>query len=71
MAKYLKEAYKYGTYERRPHVWMIFVGFFTLWSMLLACKLFVGSFLHRISRAKLEAAPEFSKVNTTVAKKKN
>jgi hypothetical protein len=70
MAKYLKEAYKYGTYERHPQTWMIVLGIFTLWSLLLVCKMFLGSFLHRISRMKLEAAPAFSKTNTTVAKKK-
>jgi hypothetical protein len=40
--------------------------------MLLACKMVLGSSLHRISKKKLDEAPEFSKINnTTVAKKKN
>jgi hypothetical protein len=71
MAKYLKEAYKYATYERHPYTWMIVLGVFILWSLLLVCKMFLGSFLHRISRMKLEAAPAFSKTNTSVAKKKS
>jgi len=69
-AKYLKEAYKYGTYERQPQSWMIIAGVFTLWSILLICKLSLGSFLHRISTRKLEAAPEFSKSSTKISDKK-
>jgi hypothetical protein len=72
MAKYLKEAYKYGTYEWQPQLWQIFMGIFMAWLMLLACKMVLGSSLHRISKKKLDEAPEFSKINnTTVAKKKN
>jgi hypothetical protein len=70
MARYLKEAYKYATYDSQPPVWMIAVGFFAVWLFLLVCKLSLGSFLHKISQAKLEAAPEFSSKNATVAKKK-
>lgn len=71
MAKYLKEAYKYKTYEYQPQSWMIFVGTFSIWLLLLLWKLSLASCLLRISKRKLEAAPEFSKNNTTVAKKKN
>jgi Eukaryotic membrane protein family len=71
MAKYVKEAYKYGTYERTPQTWMVVLGVFAIWSLLLVCKMFLGSALHRISRNKLEAAPAFSKSRTTVAKKKS
>ncbi|KAL3923793.1 MAG: hypothetical protein SGILL_001445, partial [Bacillariaceae sp.] len=69
---YMKEAYKYATYEWEPQTWMIVVGVFAAWSILLMCKMFLGASLLRISRMKLESAPEFSKINnTTKAKKKN
>ncbi|KAG7352070.1 Eukaryotic membrane protein family-domain containing protein [Nitzschia inconspicua] len=71
MAKYVKEAYKYGTYDRNPQTWMVVLGVFTIWSLFLVCKMFVGSTLLRISRDELEAAPEFSKTSTAVAKKKS
>jgi hypothetical protein len=71
MARYLNEAYKYATYQSEPPRWMIVVGFFAVWLVLLICKLSLGSFLHRISHAKLKAAPEFSSKNASVAKKKN
>jgi hypothetical protein len=71
MTKYLKEAYKYATYENQPQTWQIVLGIFTTWLLLLLIKLSLESFLHRLSRRKLEAAPEFSKHNATVGKKKN
>lgn len=71
MAKYVKEAYKYAMYNRQPPTWMIGVACFATWSFLLVCKLSLGSFLHKISRKKLEVAPEFSTSNASVAKKKN
>lgn len=71
MAKYLKEAYKYGTYERHPHTWMVIIGILALWSLLVVCKMCLGSLLHRMSRMRLEEAPEFSKVSTSVDKKNN
>ena len=71
MAKYLKESYKYGTYENQPQTWMISVGVFATWLLLLLWKLSLESFLHRISRMKLEAMPEYSKNNTIVSKKNN
>jgi len=71
MTKYLKEAYKYATYENQPQTWQIVLGIFITWLLLLLIKLSLESFLHRLSRRKLEAAPEFSKHNTTVGKKKN
>ena len=49
---------------------MIVVGIFATWLLLLLWKLSLESFLHHLSRMKLEAAPEFSKNNTAVAKKK-
>lgn len=71
MFKYLMEACKYATYEHPLPSWGIGVGFFAVWSLLLAGKLSLGSFLHSISTLKLEAAPAFSKNAATVAKKKN
>eukprot|EP00536_Pseudo-nitzschia_multiseries_P011624 jgi/Psemu1/67980/estExt_Genemark1.C_4060011 len=71
MAKYLKEAYKYQTYGNQPQVWVISLVCFSVWLVLLVCKWSLASFLQRLSKMKLEAAPEFSKNNATVAKKKN
>uniref|UniRef100_A0A7S4EE94 Uncharacterized protein n=1 Tax=Pseudo-nitzschia australis TaxID=44445 RepID=A0A7S4EE94_9STRA len=71
MAKYLKEAYKYQTYSNQPQTWLISLVVLSIWLFLLVCKLSLASFLQRISKMKLEAAPEFSKNNATVAKKKN
>ncbi len=71
MAKYLKEAYKYQTYENQPQKWMLVVGTVSVWLLLLAIKLSLASVLQSMCRNKLEAAPEFSKNNATVAKKKN
>jgi Eukaryotic membrane protein family len=71
MFKYFREAYKYATYEHTLPSWVVFVGFTVAWSGLLVCKLSLGSFLHKISMQKLEAAPAFSKTAATVAKKKN
>jgi Eukaryotic membrane protein family len=71
MAKYVKEAYKYAAYDCQPPTWMIGFGCFAVWSLLLVCKLSLGSFLHQISRKKLEVAPEFSKSNASIAKKQN
>mmetsp|Transcript_6507 Transcript_6507/g.7382 ORF Transcript_6507/g.7382 Transcript_6507/m.7382 type:complete len:835 (+) Transcript_6507:3-2507(+) len=56
MAKYLKEAYKYATYENQPQTWMIVLGTFAAWLSLFLIKLSLESFLHRLSRRKLEAA---------------
>jgi hypothetical protein len=69
--KYLKEAYKYQTYEKRPQTWLLVVGIVSVWLLLLVTKLSLASLIERMSRNKLEAAPEFSKNNATVAKKKN
>jgi len=69
MTKYLKEAYKYGSYDNRPQTWTIVTGGFVTWLLLLLWKLSLESFLRHLSRKKLEAAPEFSMKNTTVAKK--
>jgi len=69
MTKYLKEAYKYGSYDNRPQTWTIVAGGFVTWLLLLLWKLSLESFLRHLSRKKLEAAPEFSMKNTTVAKK--
>jgi len=71
MAKYLKEAYKYQTYENQPQKWMLVVGTVSVWLLLLAIKLLLASVLQSMCKNKLEAAPEFSKNNATVAKKKN
>jgi hypothetical protein len=71
MFKYLREAYKYATYEYALRSWVVVVGFSVAWSFLMVCKLSLGSFLHKISMQKLEAAPAFSKTQSTVAKKKN
>lgn len=71
MTKYLKEVYKYATYESQPQTWIIVMGVFVSWFFLFLTKLSLGSFLHRLARRKLEAAPEFCKNNATVAKKKN
>jgi len=70
MAKYLKEAYKYQTYENQPQTWLLVVGTVSVWLILLAIKLSLASLIVRMCKNKLEAAPEFSKNNTTVAKKK-
>jgi len=56
MAKYMKEAYKYATYENQPQTWMIVLGTFAAWLSLFLIKLSLESFLHRLSRRKLEAA---------------
>ena len=71
MAKYLKEAYKYQTYANQPQTWLISLVVLSIWLFLLVCKWSLASFLQRLSKMKLEAAPEFSKNNATVAKKKN
>ena len=70
MCKYLREAYKYATYENSLPSWAVWLGFSAAWSALLVCKLSLGKFLHKISMQKLEAAPAFSKSQSTVAKKK-
>ena len=70
MTKYLKEAYKYQTYENQPRTWVLVAGFLAVWLVLLATKVVLAFFLERMCRNKLEAAPEFSKTNTAVAKKK-
>lgn len=69
MARYLKEAFKYVAYDLNPSNFMIGVGMITVWSLLLICKLFLGSFLQKISLAKLKAAPEFSSKNAKLEKK--
>lgn len=71
MARYMKEAFKYATYESQPSIWMVALGAFGIWSLLLLCKLSLGSFLQRISLAKLKAAPEFSSQNAKLEKKDN
>lgn len=71
MIKYLKEAYKYQTYESKPQTWSVVVWMVSIWLLLLVIKVSLASLLERMSRNKLESAPEFSKNNTTVAKKKN
>ncbi len=70
MAKYLKEAYKYQTYENQPSSWVLVLGTLSVWLILLATKLSLASVLQSMCKNKLEAAPEFSKNNATVAKKK-
>lgn len=71
MARYLKEAFKYATYESQPSQGMVLLGAFGVWSVLLLCKLSLGSFLQRISLAKLKTAPEFSSQNAKLEKKNN
>lgn len=71
MMKYVMDAYRYCTYEWKPPTWIVVLGLCTIWSFFLVSKMFLGSFLLRLSRMKLEAAPEFSKSSTTVAKKRN
>mmetsp|Transcript_17618 Transcript_17618/g.43962 ORF Transcript_17618/g.43962 Transcript_17618/m.43962 type:complete len:826 (-) Transcript_17618:1419-3896(-) len=71
MAKYLKECYKYQTYTYQPQKWMLVVGTLSVWLLLLVTKLSLASVLQSMCKNKLETAPEFSKNNTTVAKKKN
>ena len=71
MCKYVKEAYKYATYEFPLPLWGIYVGFTLVWCVILVCMLTLVSFLYRNSMKKLEAAPAFSKNAATVAKKKN
>jgi hypothetical protein len=71
LARYLMEAYKYATYNNPPSTWMVVAGVFACWSVLLLCKLSLGSILYKMSSAKLESAPEFSKKNASVAKKTN
>ena len=71
LARYLKEAFKYGSYNHPPSTLMVIAGFVTCWSVLLVCKLSLGSFLQKKCRTKLESAPEFSKKNASVAKKAN
>ena len=70
MARYLKEAYKYATVDAPLSSWTVAAGLLVIWLFLLVCKLSLGSFLQKLSHAKLEAAPEFSKNNAIVAKKK-
>lgn len=70
MAKYLKEAYKYHTYDNKPPSWVIYVATISIFLLLLAWKLSLAVLIDRMSKRKLEAMPEFSKSNTTVAKKK-
>ena len=71
MAKYLKESYKYQAYGNEPPKWFLVIGMLSVWLMLLVTKLSLASLLQRMCKNKLEAAPEFSKNNATVAKKKN
>ena len=70
LARYMKEAYKYATYENQPSTLKIGFGFFTSWLILLICKQILGGVLHRISHGKLREAPEFCSNNAKVAKKK-
>lgn len=71
MARYLKESFKYVTYDLDPSKLLISLGIFAVWSILFVCKLFLGSFLQKISLAKLKAAPEFSSKNAKLEKKAN
>lgn len=49
MTKYLKEAYKYQTYENQPQAWLLVVRAVLIWLLLLVTKLSLASFLERIS----------------------
>jgi len=71
MGRYVKEAIKYASdSDMIPLNWKLGVGLFVIWAIVLAWKMSLGSFLHRISRAKLKAAPALSK-STSFASKKN
>jgi hypothetical protein len=72
MFRYLREAVKYaGFWETAPPTFMLSLGAIVLWCLLLAAKLMLGACLQNICRTKLRAAPEFSSLSATVAKKKN
>lgn len=70
MFRYLKEAYKYATYENQPSTLMVGLGLIAVWFFMLVCKQVLGRTLSRIANGKLKEAPEFSSNNAKVAKKK-
>eukprot|EP00980_Cylindrotheca_fusiformis_P028284 scaffold22589_cov138-Cylindrotheca_fusiformis.AAC.47 len=70
MFRYLKEAYKYATYDSQPSTWIVAIGLIAFWFMLLVGKQVLGSSLSRIANGKLKEAPEFSSNNAKVAMKK-
>ena len=74
MFRYLREAAKYASYwETVPSKWMVALGAIVTWCSLLVTKLSLGSFLHKLSKAKLHAAPEFSSrgSSSNLSKKKD
>ena len=71
LTKYLCEAYKYQTYENKPPLRLLIGGGLSVWLLLLISKFSLASLIERMSRKKLESAPEFSKTRTLVAKKRN
>lgn len=69
MVRYLTEAHKYATYELQLSRWFTGLSVVFVWFLLVLCKLFLGSFLQRMSLEKLQQAPEFSNKNAKLEKK--
>jgi hypothetical protein len=70
MFRYLKEAYKYATYQKQPSTWIVGIGLIAVWFFMLVCKQILGRILCRIANGKLKEAPEFSSNSAKVAKRK-